>query len=439
MTNIALVVLDTLRKDAFDRHFDWLPGRRFERAFSTANWTVPSHASLFTGEYPSEVGVHSKNMYLNCSESVLAEQLSEVGYTTRAFSANTNVTPHFDFGRGFSDFRGPDQHIHLIDDNQFDWRAFIRATNSTGVRKYFQAVYEIATTDVKTVPSLITGVKQKLSDNPTGVKYGGTLEAMEEFRNTDFGKQEFIFINVMEAHEPYQVPKEYMTVEESDLTDSVGNIRFGSVDKEQIRQAYDDCAKYLSDIYNNLFNVLSKRFDYIITVSDHGEMLGEHDALGHEHGVHRELTHIPLCIYGDGMDGTCTETVNLCDIYETILDIAGIEHSGGRGQTLLGDIEGRECITEYLGLTSWSEQKLEENGYENELEQYDRELHGYAAIDEYYGYETIDGFEETGGTQVESPQERLASLVSELNVRDVERDNDVPDEIKDRLEDLGYA
>jgi hypothetical protein len=60
VTRIALIVLDTLRKDAFDRHFDWLPGRRFEHAFSTANWTTPAHASLFTGWYASEVGVHAE-------------------------------------------------------------------------------------------------------------------------------------------------------------------------------------------------------------------------------------------------------------------------------------------------------------------------------------------------------------------------------------------
>lgn len=55
--NIALIVLDTLRKDSFDEHFDWLPGRRFENAWAPSHWTVPVHASLFTGHYPSEVGV----------------------------------------------------------------------------------------------------------------------------------------------------------------------------------------------------------------------------------------------------------------------------------------------------------------------------------------------------------------------------------------------
>jgi len=140
MTNIALVVLDTLRKDAFDRHFEWLPGRRFECAYTTANWTVPAHASLFTGRYASEVGIHAKNMYCNCSEPTLAEQLREADYTTRAFSANTNITGHFGFDRGFTDFRTPEQFEHMTDDDLFDWREFSRMTDSTGARKYFEAV-----------------------------------------------------------------------------------------------------------------------------------------------------------------------------------------------------------------------------------------------------------------------------------------------------------
>ncbi|WP_262180173.1 hypothetical protein [Haloarcula laminariae] len=60
MPNIAVVVLDTLRKDAFDGHFDWPPSVSFENAWSTSHWTVPAHRSLFTGQYPSETGVRAR-------------------------------------------------------------------------------------------------------------------------------------------------------------------------------------------------------------------------------------------------------------------------------------------------------------------------------------------------------------------------------------------
>jgi arylsulfatase A-like enzyme len=439
MTNIALVVLDTLRKDAFDRHFDWLPGQRFERAYSTANWTVPSHASLFTGKYASEVGIHAKNMYCDCPDPVLAEQLQSAEYTTRAFSANTNITGHFDFDRGFSDLKSPKRFEHLNNEKLFDWRTFNRGTTETGIRKYLKAVYECGISDSATIPSLIAGVRA-VRDSGTGVEYGGLIEARDTISEMDLGEQEFLFVNVMEAHEPYQVPSEYRTVEEPSMTNSIGDLTVGSVNAKQTKQAYEDCVNYLSDEYEHFFETLQRDFDYIITLSDHGEMLGENEAWGHEYGIYPELTHVPLCISGDGFEGTCTETVSLLDVHETVLDLAGIAtESESRGQSLVTDIEGRDRLTEYLGLTSWSEKKIADHWDKREVERYDEELRGYAAVDEYYGYETIDGFEETGSTQVDSPSEQLASIVSELNVRNVEQDNEIPDEIKEQLEDLGYA
>jgi arylsulfatase A-like enzyme len=437
MTNIALVVLDTLRKDSFDKHFDWLPGRRFEHAFSTANWTVPAHASLFSGLYPSEVGVHAKNIYCDCDESTLAEQLQANGYTTRAFSANTNITSHFNFDRGFEDFRTPEEFDKFNDDRIFDFPKFSRENNGSGVWRYISAVREIAKSDADLVPSLIVGANYVFGDQEP-VKYGGGIEALEEIKCTDFGDQEFLFLNVMEAHEPYRAPREYLTVEEPGLTGSVGDLSFTNDTKGKIKQAYDGCSRYLSDIYGSIFKKLQEEFDYIITVSDHGEMLGEYDAWGHEHGVYPQLTHIPLCISGAGLDGTVEKTVGLIDVHRTILDIADIDEYR-RGKTLLGDVASSARLTEYIGLTSWSKRKLERNEYGEEIEKYDESLHGIAIDDGYYGFETTKGYVEHGESEATSGRERLDSLVATLETKQVATDNDVPDEVKSRLKDLGYA
>jgi arylsulfatase len=439
MTNIALVVLDTLRKDAFDRHFEWLPGRRFERAYTTANWTVPAHASLFTGRYGSEVGVHAKHLYCDCPEPTLAERLSEAGYTTRAFSANTNITSHFEFDRGFTDFRTPELFEGQDDEDVFNWREFTKTTDATGTRRYLSGVHDCITDDVKTLRSLLAGVRLKLSDG-VGVEYGGTREALAELRDVEFGDREFLFVNLMEAHEPYRAPEEYMTVEEPPLTNSIGDISLDEVDAERTRRAYDDCTRYLSDVYRELFDRLTAAFDYVITVSDHGEMLGEHGAWAHEHGVRPELTHVPLVISGDSLAGQDTGPTSLLDIHRTVLERAGV---GGdsRGRDLLGDTNdgGARYLTEYHGLTSWSKRKLEANGYGDRVEEYDAALFGYAAPTTYYGYETTAGFEETGTADTDDPREALDRLVAARDVRRVERENEVPEEIKDHLEHLGYA
>jgi arylsulfatase len=436
MTNIAVVVLDTLRKDAFDRHFDWLPGVRFENAYTTANWTVPAHASLFTGIYASEAGVHAKNMSLDCESPTLAEQLHAADYTTCAFSANTNVTSYFDFDRGFESFRNLRQVQYLDDDNVFDLSEFNLRTNATGMNYYLELLFECVTDDSDTVSSLAGLARKALKRDPE-VKYGGLIEAQHELADIEFGEREFLFLNLMEAHEPYRIPSDYRTVDEPDMTESVGDINFGSENTERTKQAYDNCTRYLSNAYRELFERLQAEFEYVITLSDHGEMLGEHDAWGHEYGLYPSLTHVPLVISGDGLDGEYTETVSLLDVHATILDAAGVE-GDSRGRTLLEAVEGHEYLTEYHGLTSWSETNLTENGYTDQLERYNRTLRGCAAPESGYGYETPDGFVITG-TNENDIEQRLERLAADLNVREVETNNEVPEEIKDQLEHLGYA
>jgi len=438
MTDIALVVLDTLRKDTFDEYFDWIPGRRYERAYSTSNWTVPAHASLFTGRYASEVAVHAKDTYFDCERTALAERLSAAGYTTRAFSANMNISGYFQFDRGFDRFLSPTAQRHLNDDELFDWRAFSRESGRTGVSRYLDAVRQCVADDCRTLPSLLAGLRIKLRDreNP----YRGTAEATERFAEMSFGDDEFLFANLMEVHEPYRAPESYRTVEEPDLTNSVGDLSFGTVDGERTRTAYGDCARYLSDSYRDFFDLLIGNFDYVVTLSDHGELLGEHDGWGHEHGLYPELTHVPLVISGGDLGGTCTAPVSLLDVHRTVLDLAGIESRDSRGQSLLGDVDDRDTLTEYHGLTPWSERKLKGNGRTDDLTVYDASRRGCLTA-EGYGYETIDELVTVGDPSVDGTRERIATLADGLVIEEtVDGDgDDVPDEVQSRLEDLGYA
>lgn len=441
MTNIAIVVLDTLRKDSFDTHFDWLSGIRFETAYSTANWTVPAHASLFTGRYPSEVGVHAKNTTFDYPGPALAERLSTAGYRTRGFSANMHITGPLDFDRGFDRLIVPGAIRHLDDDSIFDWQAFGERTDETGLNRYAQGVKECLTSDVDTFRSLLAGIRFKLeSDDPTsGTKYGGANEALEAISEMEFDENEFLFLNLMEAHEPYQAPEEYQSVPEPELTDAVGDITYGTGNDGDVAQAYDDCVRYLSDRYREVYDTLSQSFDYIITVSDHGELLGESGMWGHEYGVHPQLVRIPLVVSGPDVNTeTRTRPVSIIDIYDTVLSLAGIESDRSHGHSLLADGRDRDLLTEYLGLSPWSERALRDSGYEEVLEEYDRTLRGITLDGEYF-YETQDGLVGTASEATEEAKAQLCDTIDALEERGTDGQRDVPEEIKDQLAALGYA
>jgi arylsulfatase A-like enzyme len=105
--NVVLVVMDTARADAFE---PWgaasgtTPsvtqlaslGRGQARVRSTANWTVPGHGSLFSGEQSRTLGLGQvRGDTMSCAGQIgavrhrwLPEVLRRQGYATSAVSAN---------------------------------------------------------------------------------------------------------------------------------------------------------------------------------------------------------------------------------------------------------------------------------------------------------------------------------------------------------------
>jgi len=62
MRNIVLLCLDTVRKDFFDEYAPRLVDRAdivYDGCRAASSWSAPSHASMFTGQLPSEHGVHA--------------------------------------------------------------------------------------------------------------------------------------------------------------------------------------------------------------------------------------------------------------------------------------------------------------------------------------------------------------------------------------------
>jgi hypothetical protein len=99
ITNVLLIVLDTVRAAnlsvyGYSRqttpHLEQFAsgGVLFTSAFSTAPWTLPSHASMLTGRWESELSADWMRP-LDNQFITLGEALEQRGYSTAAFIGNT--------------------------------------------------------------------------------------------------------------------------------------------------------------------------------------------------------------------------------------------------------------------------------------------------------------------------------------------------------------
>jgi len=437
VTRVALIVLDTLRKDAFDKHFEWLPGTRFENAWSTSHWTAPAHASMFTGLYPVEHGVHAKSPVFGYPKPSLAEQLSDVGVRTRAFSTNAYASPSFDFDRGFDEFTG-DYRMRCRAGQTFDWYGLIDEMEP-GVRRYIAGVRGCLKSD-NTLESFKNGVLIKaMEEGLWSPRDSGITAAIDWVRSSSFTGDQFLFANLMEAHSPYlRLPEKYRPPfgpEEIPVHPTVEHT-FEQVDDAKLREAYDHAIWYLSDRYRVLFDELINRFDYVLTVADHGELLGEGGFYGHNYGLFPELTHVPVVVSsGTDRRERRSDVVSLLDVHATLLDLFDVVNDSSRGRSLvadtLPDVEG--YLTQSAGLQT---RFLDRVGGTLAINKYDTSLSGIATT-EGYAFES-DGKWNCPDSDVEF--ERLIETLTE-DLRDPPEDSntEVDDATEAHLRDLGYA
>lgn len=239
---------------------------------------------------------------------------------------------------------------------------------------------------------------------------------------------------MMEAHTPYRAPADFGGPE-AGVKVTIKHSLGVENPPEDTEQAYQNAVSYLSSMYRDIYSHLEDDFDYIFTLADHGEMLGEHDVWNHTYGLFPEITHVPLVVSGNGLEGSSDAVVSLLDVQRTIAEFADIEVDS-RGRNLIQH-NGEPRLTEYHGLIPVALKRLEEAGVDN-LEEYDSNAHGVAIPPSYHGFEH-DNEIQSAGEADETPEAVLDRLIEDLQERETDDDEeDLSEETIDQLSDLGY-
>jgi arylsulfatase A-like enzyme len=279
--NVLVVVVDTLRADRLPFYGGEARNARFlnewaarsivfEQAWSTSSWTAPAAASIFTGVYPFQHGVH---LGLKAFEllsrgggeleldrvpetlETLPELFRSAGYRTFGVTDNPNVSEAQGFAAGFDRFEN------------FSY---------AGASK---------------VNAVLASWQTEIAD----------------------AKPWFVYLHYMDPHQPYHARRPWHRPP-------------AAIDRHTVNgAAYDSEIGWVDDHLSKAFERLGvDESTLIVFTADHGEEFGDHGGGNHRFTLYSELTRVPLFLHHPGMAPRRVRTnVSLVDLLPTLRSILG--------------------------------------------------------------------------------------------------------------------
>ena len=312
--NVVVIILDTQRPDRLGldaqgpQNSPWMRsiaerGARFDRARSTSSWTVPSMASLFSGQYPNrhavvegalpsrkhaaEKGIELLPLpVLDKPTKTLPQRFAAAGYTTVGVNTNTLMMRRQGFERGFEVFR-------KFTAAEFEDYSGEREPDPNAVSAWALETREKAPVDAEQVVDWVKTQEQVLHGD----------------------KPFFLWVHLTDPHQPYHRRSPYFQ-ESSDP-------------HEEMVNAYDSEVRYTDRWLQTMVEDMSLAENtYIVVVSDHGDAFGEHGHYGHGTAgyLYREVNDVVMLIAGPGIQPGLAPDINvsLVDVYPTLVGLTGI-------------------------------------------------------------------------------------------------------------------
>lgn len=304
MRNVALIVLDTVRKDSFDDYaarLRTLSETSFEQARAASSWSTPSHTSIFTGQLPSEHGVHSESFDASFSFSSLDRDetfLGELsGYNTVGLSANAYINRAFDFDVLFDEFYDFSIGSHTNESLFTDGMAvqeYMESTDEPDAFKRYLGFLEACAEHDKPLKSLANGVWSQVNHHvkrlpiPEFVDDGASNIAKTATERAEaLDGPTFFFMNFMDAHTPlrnlyqyeqslHSVPNSWSSNELNKWDLNADNLATEEYTRNY-RELYGASIDYLDRKVVQLIADIQRATDEettFVIVSDHGHNLG---------------------------------------------------------------------------------------------------------------------------------------------------------------------
>lgn len=337
--DIIVVTIDTVREDALSSSpralisgltptLDRLAkdGCQVDQATSTSPLTGPSHAAMFSGRHPIDLGLFKNGRTLPEDLPWLPSILKERGYQTAGFVSSAMLDGTLGYSRGFQTY----------DDDQSGTAALSSSTLS--------ALFPTPT------PSRAEAFSRHGSE---------TIERMQRWlERADSERPIFVWLHLYDAHRPYVAsassvrfvenaqlalppPSAFMQWSEPPATAAPSSIAtkiFSELRQTALQNSLEpgpdtmplmylagvrDLDALVERAWAQLDEARPKSERVWAVVSDHGESLTEHGELGsHQHNVYEANLRVPYLLSPGPCPTVPTSTVGLA---ETLLKRAGID------------------------------------------------------------------------------------------------------------------
>ncbi|MCL4233405.1 MAG: sulfatase [Deltaproteobacteria bacterium] len=296
--NIVFISIDTLRADQLGEYgnegrftpvLDELAKRgvRFAQARTTAPWTLPSHASAFTGLFPTDHRAIDDRMKIRGDAPMLTEILHDAGYRTTGFVTHYYVGEDYGFKRGFDEF---------------------------------------------------TRREEAPADQMVDL-------ATRWLRENAGRKPVFVFLHLFDPHTPYTPPPSLrvkhvgeglpqLRGDTAEVMDAVHG-RGDPKTVDGLKALYQAEIESVDQTLGRFFHAIERmelKNTIVVLMADHGEEFLDHQMMEHGFTLYDEQLRVPLLVaWPDHLPaGTVVDTpVSLIDVMPTIVDLAGATPPAG--------------------------------------------------------------------------------------------------------------
>ena len=316
--NLVLVSIDTLRRDRVScygyeekttpRIDEFARGAIvFDDAHCQAPYTLPSHATMFSGQFPSVHGIQAGGHVLSGARSpLLARTLSDAGYRTQAFTGGGFLNPDFGFDKGFDGFVN-------VDPLRQRGSKFLTELSRREPDRY--------------PPELVNAL------GPQRVR-----EWLREHSDEPF----FLFVHTYTVHD-YDPPDGFNRCEARGCTNDTLDIRnyklgpkrgwnphpYTEDERAHLGHLYDDSLRYIDREVGVLLDEIDRlgldENTIVVITTDHGEEMLERGFVQHGKTLYDEIGRIPMIVRIPGEAARRVDSpAMLVDLMPTLMAHMGI-------------------------------------------------------------------------------------------------------------------